>query len=99
MFLGPNDFHSELMSWQLVLYAYALCVNISLKIFSESIIYRKLIFGTNVPWVGYIKICSNGSEIPNIFRTGSEKPRNLAKSLKIFFSRTVSATGEQKTFL
>jgi hypothetical protein len=43
------------------------------------------------------KICSYGSEIPNIFRTGSEKPRKLAKSLKIFFSRTASATGKQKT--
>jgi hypothetical protein len=41
----------------------------------------------------------NGSEIPNIFRTGSEKPRKLAKSLKIFFSRTASAAGEQKTVL
>jgi hypothetical protein len=47
---------------------------------------------------GLLYICSYGSEIPNIFRTGSEKPRKLAKSLKIF-SRTVSATGEQKTVL
>jgi hypothetical protein len=43
------------------------------------------------------KICSNGSKILNFFPTGSEKPQKLAKSLKIFFSRTVSATGEQKT--
>jgi hypothetical protein len=39
------------------------------------------------------------SEILNIFPTGSEKPRKLAKSLKIFFSRTASATGEQKIVL
>ena len=78
-------------------YAYALRVNISLKIFfSETIIPRKLIFGRNVPWVGLFKICSNGSEIPNNFRTGSEKPRKQAKSLKIFFSRTASARTEQK---
>jgi hypothetical protein len=38
-------------------------------------------------------------KILNIFRTGSEKPRKQAKSLKIFFSRTASATGEQKTVL
>jgi hypothetical protein len=81
-------------------YAYALRVNISLKIFfSETIIPRKLIFGRNVRWVGLFKICLNGSEILNIFRTGSEKPQKLAKSLKIFFSRTTSATGEQKTVL
>jgi hypothetical protein len=36
------------------------------------------------------------TEIPNIFQTGSEKPRKLAKSLNIFFSRTISATSEQK---
>jgi hypothetical protein len=79
---------------------YALRVNISLKIFfSETIIPRKLIFGRNVPWVGLFKICSNGSEILNIFRTGSEKPRKIAKSLKIFFSRAPSGTGEQKTVL
>jgi hypothetical protein len=41
------------------------------------------------------KICSYGSEIPNNFRTGSEKPKKLAKSLKIF-SRTASARTEQK---
>jgi hypothetical protein len=45
------------------------------------------------------KICSRGSEIPNIFQTGSEKLGKKAKSLKIFFSRTVSATGEQKPVL
>jgi hypothetical protein len=73
------------MSWQLV------------KIFfSEMIIPRKLIFGRNVPCVGLFKICSYGSEY--FFRTGNEKPRKLAKSLKIF-SRTASATGEQKTVL
>jgi hypothetical protein len=42
------------------------------------------------------KICSQGSEIPNIFQTGSEKLEKKEKSLKIFFSRTVSARGEQK---
>jgi hypothetical protein len=63
-------------------YAYVLNINISLKIFSETIIPRKRIFGRNVPWVGLFKICSNSSEILNIFRTGSEKPRKLAKSLK-----------------
>jgi hypothetical protein len=68
-------------------------VNNSLKIFfSETIIPTKLIFCRNVPWVGLFKICSQGFEIPNIFRTGK-------KSLKIFFSRTVGATGEQKTVL
>jgi hypothetical protein len=78
---------------------YVLRVNISLKIFfSETIIPMKLIFGRNVPWVGLFKICSNGSEIQNIFRTGSEKPRKIAQSLKIF-SRTASATGEQRTVL
>jgi hypothetical protein len=38
----------------------------------------------NVAWVGLFIICLNGSEILIIFRTGSEKPRKLAKSLKIF---------------
>jgi hypothetical protein len=71
--------------------------NNSLKIFSETIIPRKL-FCRNVPWVGLFKIYSHGSEISNIFRTGSEKPRKLAKFLKIF-SRTISATGQQKTVL
>jgi hypothetical protein len=75
------------MSWQIV----CIHINISLKI-SETIIPR------NVPWVGLFKICSNGSEILNIFQTGSEKQRKLAQSLKIF-SRTASATGEQKTVL
>jgi hypothetical protein len=53
----------------------------------------------NVPWVGLFIICSNGSEIPIIFRTGSEKPGKLAKTLKIFFSRTANAPGELKTVL
>jgi hypothetical protein len=53
----------------------------------------------NVPWVDLFIICSNGSEILIIFRTGSEKPQKLAKSLKIFFSRTASATGELKPVL
>jgi hypothetical protein len=35
----------------------------------------------------------------NIFRTGSEKPQKLAKYFKIFYSRTINATGEQKTVL
>jgi hypothetical protein len=75
-------------------------VNNSLKIFlSENIITRKLIFCRELHWVVLSKICLYGSKIPNIFRTGSEKPRKLAKSLKIFFSRTASATGEQKTVL
>jgi hypothetical protein len=64
-----------------------------------------------VPLGVLFKIRSRGSEIPDIFRTGSEtlgkkakslnkkKPRKLANSLKIFFSRTVSATGEQKPVL
>jgi hypothetical protein len=53
-----------------------------------------LIVCRNVPWGVLFKICSRGSEILNIFRTGSEKLGKKAKSLKIF-SRTVSATGEQ----
>jgi hypothetical protein len=74
-FLGQNEIHSDLMSWQLV----RVRVNISLKLFfSETIIPRKLIFCRNVPWVGIFKICSQGSEIPNNFRTGSEKPQKLA---------------------
>jgi hypothetical protein len=48
-----------------------------------------------IPWVVLSKICSYGYEILNIFRTGSEKPQKLAKSLKIFSS----ATGQQKTVL
>jgi hypothetical protein len=40
-----------------------------------------------------------GSEIPNIFKTGSEKPQKLAKTSKILFTTTASATGEQKTVL
>jgi hypothetical protein len=51
-----------------------------------------------VPWVGLFKICSHGSEILNIIQTGSEKPQKLVKYLKIF-SRTINATGEQKTAL
>jgi hypothetical protein len=75
MFLGQNEIHSDLMSWQLV----RVRVNISLKIFfSETIIPRKLIFGMNVPWGGLFIICSNGSEIPIIFRTGSENPRKTS---------------------
>jgi hypothetical protein len=58
----------------------------------------KLIFCRNVPWIGLFKIWLHGSEILNIFRTGSEKPRKIAKSLEIFFSRTISATDEQKKF-
>jgi hypothetical protein len=58
-FLGQNEIHSDLKSWQLVI--------ISLEIFSETIIPRKLIFGRNLPWVGLFIICSNGSKIPNIF--------------------------------
>jgi hypothetical protein len=48
-----------------------------------------------VPWGIPFKICSQGSEIPNIFQTGSEQ---LRKKRKIFknLSRTISATGEQK---
>jgi hypothetical protein len=42
-------------------------------------------------------MCSHGSKILNIFRTGTEKPQKLDKSLKI--SRNVSATGEQETVL
>ena len=76
--------------------SYASGVNFSLNI-SET--PRKLIFCRNVPWGVLFKICSSGSEIPNIFRTGSEKPRKLANYLKIFFSRTVGATGEQKPVL
>jgi hypothetical protein len=48
---------------------------------------RKLIYCRNVPWGVLFKICSRGSEIPNIFRTGSEK---LGKK---------PATGEQKPVL
>jgi hypothetical protein len=80
------------MSWQLV----RICV--TRQNFFKDLQTIKLIFGRNVPWVGLFNICLNGFEIPNIFRTGSEKPRKLTKSLKIF-SRTASATGEQKTVL
>jgi hypothetical protein len=52
-----------------------------------------------VPWGVLFKICSQGSEILNIFQTGIEKFGKKAKSLKIFFSRTLSATGEQKPVL
>jgi hypothetical protein len=71
-------------------------VNFSLNIFFSETTPRELIFGRNVPWVVLFKFCSYGSEIPNNFRTGSEKPRKLAKSLKIFFFRTASARTEQK---
>ena len=88
-------FHTDLMSWPCV--RVRVHVNFSLNIFfSETTTPRELIFGRNVPWVVLFKICSYGYEIPNIFRTGSEKPRKLAKSLKIFFSRTASARTEQK---
>jgi hypothetical protein len=85
------------MSWQLV------HVRLTRQHFFKDLLLRN--YNTweanfwNVPWVGLFKICSNGSEIPNIFRTGSEKPRKLANYLKIFFSRTDSATGEQKPVL
>jgi hypothetical protein len=49
-----------------------------------------------VPWGVLFKICSQGSQILNIFKTRSEKLGKKTKSLKIFFSRTISATGEQK---
>jgi hypothetical protein len=52
-----------------------------------------------MPWGVLFKICSRGSEILNNFQTGSEKLGKKANSLKIFFSRTVSATGEQKPVL
>jgi hypothetical protein len=95
--LGPF-FRSE-WNFILTICSFALRVNNSLKIyFSETIIPRKLILCSNVPWVGLFKICSQGSEIPNIFRTGSEKPQKLAKSLKIFYSRTVGATGFSSLF-
>jgi hypothetical protein len=58
-------------------------VNFSLKIFSETITPRKLIFCRNVPWGVLFNICSLGSEIPNIFQTGNEKlekKQNLLKS-------------------
>jgi hypothetical protein len=88
-----NEIHSDLMSWPCV----RVRVNFSLNLFfSETTTHRELIFGKNVPWVVLFKICLYGSEIPNNFRTGSEKPRKLAKSLKIFFSRTSSARTEQK---
>ena len=68
----------------------------SLKIFfSETTIPRKLIFYRDVPWVGLFKFCSPRSGIPNIFRTGSEKPRKTEKTLKIFFSRTATARVKQ----
>jgi hypothetical protein len=88
-------FHSDLMSWQLV----RVTRQQFFKIFSETIIPRTLIFCRNIPWVVLSKICSYDFAITNIFRTGSEKPWKLAKSLKFFFSGTVSATGEQKTVL
>jgi hypothetical protein len=34
---------------------------------------KKLMVCRNVPWVGLFKICLHGSEILNIFPTGSEK--------------------------
>jgi hypothetical protein len=52
----------------------AIRINISFKIFFLETI--------DVPLVGLFKICMNGPEILNIFRTGSEKPQKLAKSLK-----------------
>jgi hypothetical protein len=85
------------MSWPLVRVRVRVGVNFSLNIFLETITPRKLIFCRNVPWG--VLFCSRGSEIPNVFRTGSEKLGKKAKSLKIFFSRTVSATGEQKPVL
>jgi hypothetical protein len=39
-FLGQNEIHSDFMSWQLV----RVCIKNSLKIFSETIMPRKLIF-------------------------------------------------------
>jgi hypothetical protein len=74
-FLGQNEIHSDLMSWPCV----RVCVNFSLNIFfSETTTPRELIFGRNVPWVVLFKICSYGSEIPNIFQTGSEKLPKIA---------------------
>jgi hypothetical protein len=62
-------------------YAYAFDVNFSLNIlFFETITYWKVIFCRNVPWGVLFKICSQGSEILNIFRTGIEK---LGKKLNV----------------
>jgi hypothetical protein len=44
-----------------------------------------------------VKICLHGSEIPNMFRTGSEKPQKIAKSFKTFY-RTTSARDEKNSF-
>jgi hypothetical protein len=82
------------------MYASVSGINFSLNIFFlETITPRKLIFCRNVPWGVLFKFYSRGSEILNIFRTESEKLGRIAKSLKIFFSRMVSATGEQKPVL
>jgi hypothetical protein len=91
-FLGQNEIHSDPMSWPCV--RVRVHVNFSLNI-SETTTPRELIFGRNVPWVVLFKICSHGSEIPNNFRTGSEKLLKIASSLKIFFSRTISARSKQ----
>jgi hypothetical protein len=42
-----------------------------------------IFFCRNVPWVSTEPLCWHGSEILNIFRTGSEKPQKLAKPLKV----------------
>jgi hypothetical protein len=81
------------MSWPCV--PVRVRINFSLNIFfSETTTPRELIFGRNVPWV--VLQGSYGSEIRIIFRTGSEKLPKIAYSLKIFFSRTISARTEQK---
>jgi hypothetical protein len=63
---------------------YVSSINFSLNIFfTETMTPRKLIFCRNLLWGVLFKICSWGSEIPNIFRTGSEKLGNKAKSLNL----------------
>jgi hypothetical protein len=67
---------SDLMSWSCV--HVHVCVNFSLNIFSETTTLTELMFGRNVSWVFLFKICSYGFEIPNNFRTGSEKLPKIA---------------------
>jgi hypothetical protein len=53
----------------------------------------------NVPVIGFFKFCLKNSEIPNNFGKGSGKPEKIGKNLKIFYSRTISATDETRNSL
>jgi hypothetical protein len=54
-------------------YIYVCGFNFSLKIFSETIIPRKLISCRIIPCSDLFRICMQDSWIPNLFQTGSEK--------------------------